>query len=94
MVQPQHHVSMRKYKTWFQLLIVVFADFVLKFALETATLRELRNLLAHCNKRSWYRVMATFKKIKLPIPASPLRIIRDQLLKFKPSQISHKKPLQ
>jgi len=65
----------------------VFQVLGLKFALEIATLRELRNLLSHCNKRSWYRVMATFKKIKLPIPASPLKVIKEQLLKFKPLRI-------
>ncbi len=61
----------------------VFQILGLKFALEIATLRELRNLLSHCNKRSWYRMMATSKKIKLPIPASPLKVIREQLFKFK-----------
>jgi len=62
----------------------------LKFALEIATLRELRNLLSRCNKRSWYRVMATFKKIKLPTPTSPLKVIRDQLVKFRACRTNSK----
>ncbi len=65
----------------------VFQALGLKFALEIATLRELRNLLSNCNKRSWYRIMATFKKIKLPIPEAPLKVIREQLQRFKALKI-------
>lgn len=56
----------------------------LKKALELHTPRELRVLFARFNKRSWYRLMADAKKVKLPITASPFEVVRTQLIKFKP----------
>lgn len=40
--------------------------FGLKKALEIYTLRELRTLFDNDNSRSWYRLIADAKKIKLP----------------------------
>jgi len=56
----------------------------LKYALESATLRELRNLLDHVDKKSWYRIMSDVKSIKLPIKQSPLLVMRESLEKFVP----------
>jgi len=59
----------------------------LKYALESATLRELRNLFAQGSKNGWYRLMSDVKTIKLPIKQSPFFVIREHLVKFKPLQI-------
>lgn len=59
----------------------------LKYALESATLRELRNMFAHCTKRSWYQLIADTKKVMLPHTASPFWNIREHLIKFKPLKL-------
>jgi hypothetical protein len=59
----------------------------LKKALELNTPRELRVLFARFNKRSWYRLMADAKKVKLPIIGSPFEIVREQITKFKPCKL-------
>lgn len=56
----------------------------LKKALELHTPRELRVLFSRAHKRSWYRLMADAKKVKLPITNSPFEIVREQIVKFKP----------
>jgi len=63
----------------------------LKYALESATSRELRTMFAHCSDRIWYMLMAETKKIKLPAPLSPLSTIRKQLTQFKPLKLKHVK---
>lgn len=63
----------------------------LKYALESATYRELRNMFTYCSKRSWYMLMADAKKIKLPHVTSPFWNIREQLMKFKTLRLSHVK---
>lgn len=55
----------------------------LKRALEILTPRELRVLFAKFHKRSWYRLMADAKKVKLPIANSPFAIVREQIERFK-----------
>jgi hypothetical protein len=59
----------------------------LKKALEILTPRELRVLFARFHKRSWYRLMADAKKVKLPITGSSFEGIRTQLIKFKPCKL-------
>lgn len=61
--------------------------FGLKKALEMHTPRELRILFARFHKRSWYRLMAAAKKVKLPIANSPFGVIRAQLVKFRPCKL-------
>jgi len=53
----------------------------LKQALADVTLRELRIMFAKHNPRSWYRLIAEVQKVKLPHAPSPLRSLREQLLK-------------
>ncbi|HZW60654.1 MAG TPA: hypothetical protein VFF04_00330 [Candidatus Babeliales bacterium] len=55
----------------------------LKQVLETVTLRELR-VMFKCSDRSWYRFLEEMNKIQLPIARNPLKVIREQLEKFKP----------
>ena len=59
----------------------------LKKALELHTSRELRVLFSRAHKRSWYRLMADTKKVKLPIAGSPFETVRTQLIKFKPCKL-------
>jgi len=56
----------------------------LKQALDIVNPRELRTMFAQYDKRSWYRLMADAKKVNLPSPHSSFRILREQLMKFKP----------
>jgi len=56
----------------------------LKKALEIVTPRELRVLFSRFHVRSWQRLMADAKKVRLPIPNSPFGVIREQVIKFKP----------
>jgi hypothetical protein len=59
----------------------------LKKALELHTPRELRRLFARFNKRSWYRLMADVKKVKLPLTNKPFAGVREQIVKFKPCKL-------
>lgn len=59
----------------------------LKKALEFVTPRELRVLFSRFHARSWYRLMADAKKVKLPIPNSPFGIMREQISKLKPCKL-------
>ena len=56
----------------------------LKRALEDVNLRELRGMLGRYKQRSWYRLMADARKVKLPGIQSPFDIIIEQVMKFKP----------
>ena len=46
-------------------------------------LRELRGMLSKYKQRSWYRLMADAKEVRLPGIQSPFCSIRKHLLKFK-----------
>ena len=59
----------------------------LKYVLESITCRELRTMFANYNKRSWYRLMAETKKVKLPEIQNPFGIIKEHLIKFKPLRL-------
>lgn len=61
--------------------------FGLKKALETMTMRELQVLFERFTKRSWTRLLADAKKIKLPIANNPFGKMRVQLVKFKPCKL-------
>ncbi len=60
----------------------------LKQALELVTIRELRAMFAHSNKRGWYRLMADVNKIKLPLNQSPFNTIREHIITFKPLKLT------
>ena len=55
----------------------------LKQALGQMNLRELRGMLSKYKQRSWYRLMADAREVKLPGLYSPFGVIRDQIMKFK-----------
>lgn len=54
----------------------------LKQALNEMNLRELRTIFEGKNKRNWYSLLGDAAKIKLPGTLSPLRNLREQLIKF------------
>lgn len=54
----------------------------LKQLLMAMNIRELRTMFAGRNKRNWYALLANAAKIKLPASPSPLRSLREQLIKF------------
>ena len=60
----------------------------LKYALESATLRELRNMLGNYNKNSWYQLMKDANTITLPITQRTFGIIRKHLVSSKPLKIN------
>lgn len=57
--------------------------FGLKKALECMTPRELRVLFARYHPRSWFRLMADAKKVKLPMASSHFDVVREQIINFK-----------
>jgi hypothetical protein len=59
----------------------------LKQAFETTTPRELRNMFGKYGQRSWYRLIAEAKTIKLPRTRSPLGIVREHLTRFEPLKL-------
>lgn len=61
--------------------------FGLKQAFDSMNPRELRLMLGRGKDRSWYRLIAQAKAIKLPITKSPLSIVRDNLVKFEPLRL-------
>ncbi len=61
--------------------------FGLKQALDTTTPRELRVMFGKYKTRSWYRLMAEAKAIKLPISKSPFQPIRECLTLFEPLKL-------
>lgn len=61
--------------------------FGLKQAFDNTTPRELRNMFGKYGQRSWYRLIAEAKKIKLPTTKSPLGIVREHLTRFEPLKL-------
>ena len=59
----------------------------LKQAFESTTPRELRNMFSKYGQRSWYRLVAEAKTIKLPTTRSPLGIVREHLTRFEPLKL-------
>ncbi len=56
--------------------------FGLKQALDITNPRELRIMFARCNAKSWQRMMSDAAKLNLSFAPSPLRILKEQLMKF------------
>lgn len=54
----------------------------LKQALNIMNPRELRTIFTRSNTRGWHRLIAETQKAKLPHAPSPLRGLREQLVKF------------
>ena len=65
----------------------VLQAFGLKQVFDTVNPRELRAMFGRKSKRSWYRLIAEAKKIKLPPTTSPLVVIREHLTKFIPLKL-------
>lgn len=61
--------------------------FGLKQAFDSTTPRELRNMFGKYGQRSWYRLIAEAKTIKLPTTKSPLWVVREHLTCFKPLKL-------
>lgn len=59
----------------------------LKTAFDNADPRELRVMLGKYSQRSWYRLIAEAKGIKLTKTRSPLEIIRKSLTHFEPLKL-------
>lgn len=53
-----------------------------KQALTVMSPRELKMMFTGKHKRSWYALLASAAKVKLPASPSPLRALREQLEKF------------
>ncbi len=67
----------------------ILQAFGLKKALEIYTLRELRAMFGSSSSRSWYRLMVDAKNVKLPAIQSPLGVIREGIVQFKPTKLAH-----
>ena len=61
--------------------------FGLKYALDAITPRELRAMFGKYSDRSWYRLFAEAKQVKLPVTRSPFDIIRKNLTSFEPLKL-------
>ncbi len=61
--------------------------FGLKQAFDSITPRELRNMFNKYGQRSWYRLIAEAKTIKLPATKSHLGIVREHLTRFEPLKL-------
>jgi len=61
--------------------------FGLKQAFDSTTPRELRNMFGKYGQRSWYRLIAEAKSIKLPTTKSPLGVVREHLTRFEPLKL-------
>lgn len=66
----------------------ILQAFGLKKALEIHTMRELRAMFGNSSSRSWYRLMVDAKNVKLPAIQSPLGIIREGIVQFKPTKLT------
>ncbi len=66
----------------------IFQLIGLKHMLHTMSLRELRTIFARHDKRSWYRLMATVDKVKLPMAQDIFGEIRENLEAFKPVRLA------
>ncbi|MFA6944284.1 MAG: hypothetical protein WC220_00155 [Pedobacter sp.] len=51
------------------------------------TPRELRNMFSKYGQRSWYRLIAEAKTVRLPATKSPLGIVREHLTRFEPLKL-------
>lgn len=61
--------------------------FGLKQIFDTVNPRELRSMFGNKSQRSWYRLIAEAKKVKLPATTSPLALIREHLTRFEPLRL-------
>lgn len=61
--------------------------FGLKQAFDNTTPRELRNMFSKYGQRSWYRLIAEAKAIKLPVTKSSLEVVREHLTLFEPLKL-------
>jgi len=61
--------------------------FGLKQAFDSTTPRDLRSMFGRYGQRSWYRLVAEAKTIKLPNTKSPLGIVREHLTRFEPLKL-------
>lgn len=61
--------------------------FGLKNALDVVAPRELRTMFGEYSTRSWYRLFAEAKNIKLPTTESPFETIRKNLIGFEPLKL-------
>jgi len=61
--------------------------FGLKQAFDSTTPRELRNMFGKYGQRSWYRLIAEAKTIRLPVTKSPLGVVREHLTHFEPLKL-------
>lgn len=68
-------------------LLKIMQLYGLKHALDNVAPRELRAMFSKYGSRSWYRLMAEAKAIKLPITNDPFGVIREYLAKFEPLRL-------
>lgn len=61
--------------------------FGLKHIFDTINPRELRTMFGNKSQRSWYRLIAEAKAIKLPATQSPIKVIREHLNTFEPLKL-------
>ncbi len=61
--------------------------FGLKNALDAVTPRELRTMFGKYSDRSWYRLFAEARSVKLPVIKSPFDVIRKNLTSFEPLKL-------
>ncbi len=61
--------------------------FGLKQIFDSVNPRELRTMFGNKSQRSWYRLIAEAKAIKLPPTQSPLKVIREHLNTFEPLKL-------
>lgn len=61
--------------------------FGLKTVFDEVSPRELRSMLSSYSQRSWYRLIAEAKKIKLPATKSPLTLVRGHITRFEPLKL-------
>lgn len=59
----------------------------LKQAFDNIDPRELRSMFGKYDQRSWYRLIAEAKSVKLPVVNSPFGIIREHLTRFEPLKL-------
>lgn len=59
----------------------------LKQIFDTVNPRELRTMFGKKSQRSWYRLIAEAKAIRLPPTQSPLKIVREHLNTFEPLKL-------
>ncbi|KKQ41577.1 MAG: hypothetical protein US60_C0035G0001, partial [Microgenomates group bacterium GW2011_GWC1_37_8] len=59
----------------------------LKQIFNDITPRELRTMFSGYSQRSWYRLIAEAKTVKLPPSKSPLEVIREHLTNFEPLKL-------